>query len=124
MNITEAIENYLETILILSKTKSDVHAIDICTELGFSRPTVSEMIKQLKQKQLIKVDELNHISLTEKGKEVATGTYERHLVIAKLLMNMGVDRETAYSDACKIEHDISDVTFECMKRQASSIDNN
>jgi len=121
MNITEAVENYLETILVLSKTKSDVHAIDICTELGFSRPTVSEMIKQLKANKLISVDELNHITLTEEGKKVALNTYERHIVIAKLLISIGVDKETAYEDACKIEHDISDTTFECMKKYANGI---
>ncbi len=119
MNVTEAVENYLETILVLSKQKEGVHAIDICAELGFSRPTVSEMIKQLKTNELIVVDELNHISLTPKGEEIATAIYERHVVIMKMLMMIGVERSVAYKDACKIEHDISDETFECFKKHAS-----
>ena len=116
MNITEAVENYLETIFVLSKVKSDVHAIDICTELGFSRPTVSEMLKQLKNNNFIIVDDQNHITLTEEGKKVAVDIYERHIVISKLLMSIGVDKDIAYEDACKIEHDISDSTFECIKK--------
>jgi len=123
MNITEAVENYLETILVLSKRKSDIHAIDICTELGFSRPTVSEMLKQLKNNGFIVVDELNHITLTEDGKNVALSIYERHIVIAKLLMKIGVDNDTAYEDACKLEHDISDSTFECIKKYVSDTNN-
>ena len=115
MNITEAVENYLETIFLLSKRISGVHAVDICTELGFSRPTVSEMLKQLKTNGLIIIDDSNHITLTEEGTKVALRIYERHVVISKLLIKIGVDKDTAYEDACKIEHDISDVTFECIK---------
>ena len=121
MNITEAVENYLETIFILSKRICGVHAIDICTELGFSRPTVSEMLKQLKANALFIVDDSNHITLTEKGTNVALRIYERHIVISKLLIKIGVDKETAYEDACKIEHDISDVTFECIKNYVDTV---
>ena len=115
MIVTEAVENYLETILVLSKSKTDIHAIDICTELGFSRPTVSEMLKQLKGMGFVNVDDMNHISLTESGTLVANRILERHTVIAYMLMSLGVDEKNAYADACKIEHDISDISFECIK---------
>lgn len=121
MNITEAVENYLETIFVLSKVKSGVHAIDICAELGFSRPSVSEMLKQLKANKLIIVDEQNHISLTDEGLKVAVDIYERHVVISKLLISIGVDKDVAYEDACKVEHDISDHTFECIKKYVDAI---
>lgn len=119
--VSEAVENYLETILVLSKKKPDLHAIDICDELGYSRPTVSVVVKQMKGNGLINVDEFNHISLTEKGRRIAEGIYERHTTISEFFMNIGVSRETALEDACKIEHDISDETFSCIKKHISSI---
>jgi len=82
-----------------------------------------EMLKQLKNNGFIVVDELNHITLTEDGKNVALSIYERHIVIAKLLMKIGVDNDTAYEDACKLEHDISDSTFECIKKYVSDTNN-
>ena len=119
--VSEAVENYLETILILSKKKPDLHAIDICDELGYSRPTVSVVVKQMKGNGLIKVDESNHISLTEKGRAIAEGIYERHNIISEFFIAIGVTRETALADACKIEHDISDETFECIKKHIRNI---
>lgn len=119
MSVTEAVENYLETILVLSKRMTEIHAVDICSELGFSRPTVSEMLKQLKSSGLVTVDESNHIRLTESGKQVAERTLERHTVIASMLISLGVDEKNAYADACKIEHDISDISFECIKKHYS-----
>ena len=116
MSVTEAVENYLETILVLSKTHSEIHAIDICSELGFSRPTVSEMLKQLKGMGFVSVDNMNHIRLTESGISVAERILERHTVIASMLISLGVDEKNAYADACKIEHDISDISFECIKK--------
>lgn len=115
MAITEAIENYLETILILSAEKSDVHAADICAHLGYSRPTVSVVVKNMKTDGLITVDEENHIKLTKKGLNIANSMYERHKIIAKMLVSLGVSEKTALDDACKIEHDISDETFLCIK---------
>lgn len=115
MAITEAIENYLETILILSAEKSDVHAADICAHLGYSRPTVSVVVKNMKTDSLITVDEENHIKLTKKGLNIANSMYERHKIIAKMLVSLGVSEKTALDDACKIEHDISDETFLCIK---------
>ncbi|MBQ8612840.1 MAG: metal-dependent transcriptional regulator [Ruminiclostridium sp.] len=119
--VSEAVENYLETILVLSKKKPDLHAIDICDELGYSRPTVSVVVKQMKGNGLITVDEFNHIALTEKGRAIAEGIYERHNIISKFFMDIGVSRETALADACKIEHDISDETFECIKKHIENM---
>lgn len=115
MAITEAVENYLETIYILSKKQSDVHAIDICSYLGYSRPTVSIVLKKMREKGLVLVDDDNHITLTEKGKEVAEHIYDRHNVLSELFMLLGVSRNNALEDACKIEHDLSDETYSVLK---------
>ncbi len=119
--VSEAVENYLETILVLSRKKPDLHAIDICDELGYSRPTVSVVVKQMKGNGLITVDENNHIALTERGREIAENMYERHNIISEFFMAIGVSEKTALEDACKIEHDISDETFECIKAHRKSI---
>lgn len=116
MAITEAVENYLETILILSRVQPDVHAIDICSYLGYSRPTVSIVLKKMKDDELVNVDSDNHITLTERGKEVAERIYERHTTLSELFMLLGVSRDTAFSDACKIEHDLSEETFAMLKK--------
>ncbi len=121
MAVTEAVENYLETILILSKLQPDVHAIDICSYLGYSRPTVSVILKKMKDQDLVKVDSDNHITLTEKGREVAEHVYERHNVISELLMKLGVSKETALEDACKLEHDLSDESFNALKEYFKKI---
>ncbi|MBO5384465.1 MAG: metal-dependent transcriptional regulator [Ruminococcus sp.] len=115
MAITEAVENYLETILILSKKQPDIHAIDICSYLGYSRPTVSIVLKKMKDDWLVMVDSVNHITLTEKGKAVAEHIFDRHTIISEFFMLLGVKRDTALEDACKIEHDISDETFTLLK---------
>lgn len=115
MAVSEAIENYLETILVLSAKKPELHAVDICDELGYSRPTLSVVLKRMREGGLILVDENNHITLTEKGREIAEKIYERHNVISKFFMDIGVSEETALHDACKIEHDLSDETFACIK---------
>ncbi len=115
MAVSEAIENYLETILVLSAKKPELHAVDICDELGYSRPTLSVVLKRMREDGLILVDENNHITLTEKGREIAEKIYERHNVISKFFMDIGVSEETALHDACKIEHDLSDETFACIK---------
>ena len=116
MAVTEALENYLETILVLTTKKSGVHAVDICSELGFSRPTVSEALKQLKIGGYVEVDDDHHISLTTAGKEIAAVMLDKHNTLAAMLMKIGVSKETAISDACKIEHDLSDETIECIKK--------
>lgn len=115
MAVIRAMENYLETILILTQRKSGVHAADICAELGYSRPTVSELVRQLREKGLIGVDGENHITLTQEGRAIAEPVYERHNVPAQFFLRIGVSRETAYADACKIEHEISEESFERLK---------
>lgn len=119
MAITEAVENYLETILILSKDQPNIHAIDICSYLGYSRPTVSIILKKMKDDGLVTVDDDNHITLTKTGKAVAEHIYERHKLLSELLIHIGVSKETALKDACKIEHDISDETFEALNNFAA-----
>ena len=115
MAITEAVENYLETILILSKKQPDVHAIDICSYLGYSRPTVSIILKKMKDDKLVTVDSDNHIRLTEIGLDVAERIYERHQILSAFFEMLGVDRDTAAEDACKIEHDLSPETYSLLK---------
>ena len=122
MKVTEAGENYLEAILIIGERQETVHAVDICTELGFSRPTVSEMLKTLRSSGFITVDDENHIHLTPSGKSVAEKIYERHSVIASMLVSIGVDDKTAHEDACKMEHDISALTFACIKKYVDRLD--
>lgn len=123
MAVTEAVENYLETILILSQKQPDVHAIDICSYLGYSRPTVSIVLKKMKDDGLVTVDGDNHITLTESGKDVATRIYERHTLLSDFFEYLGVDRDTASEDACKVEHDISDQTFSRLKEHFNKIRN-
>lgn len=114
--IRESTENYLETIYILSQRIKDVRSIDVCNELGYSKPTISVVMKQFREKKYIEMDGNGYITLTPSGLEIAQKTYERHLVLSEMLMRLGVSRENAVADACKIEHDISQETFDCIKR--------
>ncbi|MBQ2967784.1 MAG: metal-dependent transcriptional regulator [Clostridia bacterium] len=116
MKIKESAENYLETILMLKEKKGQVRSIDIANALSFTKPSVSVAMKAFREEGYITVDEAGNISLTEKGLEIAQKMYERHHVIAKALMRIGVDEETAYEDSCKIEHHISKTTFEQLKK--------
>lgn len=122
MKIKESAENYLEAILMIKKQKGSVRSIDIAHELNFSKPSVSVAMKALKDDNYITIDEKGGISLTKKGLDVAESVYERHEVIASLLMSLGVDKDIAYEDSCKIEHVISEETFnklkECIKKQS------
>lgn len=113
--IRESTENYLETIYILSQRMKDVRSIDVCNELGYSKPTISVAMKQFREQKLIEMDGNGYITLTPAGLEIAVQTYERHEVLSKTLMLLGVEKETALADACKIEHIISQETFECIK---------
>jgi DtxR family Mn-dependent transcriptional regulator len=115
MKILEAGENYLETIYILLKRNDTVRSIDIANELNYSKPTISVAMKQLRENNYIEMDDSGYITLTEKGLKIALRIYERHQYIAKFLMAIGVDEETAYDDSCKIEHHISQKSFECLK---------
>ncbi|MBQ8342291.1 MAG: metal-dependent transcriptional regulator [Clostridia bacterium] len=111
MSIHEAGENYLEQIYMLSRQKDKVRAVDICTALGFSRPTVSVMLRDLRAEGFVITADNGGLALTQKGEEIALRMYERHCIIAETLMALGVSREVALEDACKIEHDISEETF-------------
>lgn len=115
MIIKESAENYLEAILVLKNKKGNVRGIDIAHELTVSKPSVSVAMKHFREDGYIEVSKDGSISLTEKGLKVAERVYARHQIITKALMSIGVDEITAKDDACKIEHDISDATFEKLK---------
>ena len=118
MAVSEATENYLETIYILSLRQNEVHAVDVCAYLSYSRPTVSIVLRQMRESGLVTVDDMNHIHLTPEGEGIAKKLYERHTLISEMLVSLGVSRETAVHVACKIEHDLSEETFEAIKRHA------
>ena len=123
MKIHESAENYLETILMLSQRKGNVRAIDIVNELGFSKPSVSVAMKNLRQSGHIQVDKDGHITLTEEGLEVASTMYERHTLLSTWLMHLGVSEETALEDACRMEHVISKESFDAIKKHAEMYKN-
>ena len=109
-------EDYLETILILSRKLPVVRSIDIATEMNFSKPSVSVAMKHLRENECIEVSSAGFITLTEKGLKIASDIYERHLVLSNWLISLGVDPEVAVTDACEIEHQISDESFQAMKK--------
>lgn len=121
--LLESGENYLETILILREKGIAVRSVDIANELGFSKPSVSRAVKNLKDGGFISVNENGYIFLTEKGEENARIIYERHQIISAWLIEIGVDEKTALEDACRIEHDISAITFEKLKKHISEYKN-
>ena len=112
----ESGEMYLETILVLGKKKNVVRSIDIAEEMGFSKASVSRAVSKLKQDAYIIVDSEGHIALTEKGYQKASGVYERHVVLTQLLKDLGISEEVAAEDACRMEHVISEETFEAIKK--------
>ncbi len=116
MALQESGEMYLETIYVLSKKLPAVRSIDIGEEMGYSKPSVSHAMGLLREEGLIKKDKEGYIRLTEAGKILAERIYERHVVLTKLLMDIGVDEKTASNDACRVEHYISDTTFEAIKK--------
>ncbi|MEE1187188.1 MAG: metal-dependent transcriptional regulator [Acutalibacteraceae bacterium] len=119
MSLKESGEMYLETIYILYKSKSSVRSIDIAEHMNFSRASVSRGIGLLKKQDFISVDKDGYITLTKTGFEIAKKIYERHTTLTDFLIRLGVDKDIAVEDACKMEHDISDETFEAMKRHAN-----
>ncbi len=121
VKIQKSAEDYLEAILMLNLRTGNVRSIDIARELGFSKPSVSVAMKNLRQDNYITVDGEGYITLTDTGMEVATKIYERHTVITNLLIKLGVDEKTAADDACRIEHVISNETFGAIKRAAKDI---
>lgn len=116
MQLQESGEMYLETILILSKEKDSVRAVDVGEYMGYSKPSVSRALGLLKSGGFLSVAKDGSITLEDPGMELAEKIYERHTFLTELLMKLGVDRETATEDACRIEHDISDTSFEALKR--------
>ncbi|MCR5809584.1 MAG: metal-dependent transcriptional regulator [Clostridiales bacterium] len=116
MSVRESGEMYLETILILSERSSPVRSVDVGEYMGYSKPSVSRAVGLLKKEGMINIDGSGHITLTEQGRDRAKSIYERHTLLSRLLMNLGVDEETATEDACRIEHYISDTTFDAIKR--------
>ena len=115
MNIYESAEDYLERILILQERNKEVRSIDIAHDMGFSKPSISVAMKKLKEAGLINIDKSGFITLTKEGHVIADKVYERHCVLMKVLVNIGVDPEQAEKDACKVEHVISEETFEAIK---------
>ena len=111
MQINESIENYLERILILQQQRGSARSVDIAAELGVTKPSVSHATKLLRENGYIIMDSENGITLTPTGREIAERMYQRHQMVAKFLMSLGVREETAFADACKMEHDISEETF-------------
>lgn len=118
MRTHESAEMYLETILVLHERKGYVRAIDIANEMGFSKPSVSIAMKNLRASECIEVSPEGNITLTDKGRAIAEKIYERHQYITRWLRALGVSPETAEDDACRIEHVISDETFEALKRHS------
>ena len=119
MAIQESGEMYLETIYVLSQKSASVRAIDVGESLGFSKPSVSRAISLLKKDELVTTDEQGYLKLTEAGEKRAKQIYERHTILTALFIRLGVDEKTAADDACRIEHYISDKTFQAVKDHLS-----
>ena len=120
MHLLESGEMYLETILVLSKKKPAVRSIDVGEYMGYSKPSVSRAVGLLKGGGYVIADPDGHLTLTDAGREIAEKIYERHTVLTAFLVRLGVDPETAAEDACKMEHDISDTSFQAIKNRVAS----
>ena len=121
MRLLESGEMYIESIYVLSKEKKTVRAIDVGEHLGYSKPSVSRALGILREGGFVTVGENGHLSLTESGESIAKKIYERHTLIASFLVSLGVSEDIATEDACRIEHDISDESFEAIKRFAENM---
>ncbi|MGN1444396.1 MAG: metal-dependent transcriptional regulator [Acutalibacteraceae bacterium] len=122
MHLQESGEMYLETILILSKHSQSVRSIDVGEYMGYSKPSVSRAVGLLKNAGYIIVEKDGSLILTESGRRIAENIYEKHTTLTTFLKTLGVDEKTASDDACKIEHVISDTSFEAIKKLADKID--
>ena len=120
MHIQESGEMYLEAIWVLSRKTGFVRSIDVSEYLGYSKPSVSRAVGILKNGNYVVVDKDGSLSLTESGKAIAEKIFERHTILSQLLVRLGVSQETANADACKLEHAISDESFEAIKRHVSN----
>ena len=118
MKIQESAENYLEAILMIKEHKEIVRSIDIVRVLNFSKPSVSVAMKNLKEAGFVTMDETGRIELTAEGEKIATKIYERHVKVSDWLTSLGVPRDIAEADACRMEHVISEETFEAFKKLA------
>lgn len=116
MNLLESGEMYLETVYRLSEEKKHVRSIDIAEYMGYKKPSISRAVSLLKSGGYLLMDEDGYLTLTESGLEIAKKIYERHTILTNLLVGLGVNRDVATEDACKIEHHISDESFEAIKR--------
>ena len=114
----ESKEMYLETILQLGKKQPNLHAVDVANAMGFTKPSVSIAMKNLREEEYITIDEESHIHLTEKGRKLADTIYDRHRSLTAIFESLGVSPEISEADACKIEHVISDETFQAIKAHA------
>ena len=119
MNIHESAEDYLEAILKLKENQGMVRSIDIVRELGFSKPSISVAMKNLRENGYIRMDDDGYITLLPPGEEIAQRIYSRHKLLTQVFIQLGVSQETAMTDACKVEHDLSDETFEKIKAHAA-----
>ncbi|MBQ9070140.1 MAG: metal-dependent transcriptional regulator [Clostridia bacterium] len=117
MALQESGEMYLESIYMLSKKNESVLSIDVCEYMGYSKPSVSRAVKILKENNYITVERDGNLRLTEKGLSVAESMYQRHTILTKFLTSLGVDEQTAANDACKIEHVISEESFEAIRKR-------
>lgn len=120
MVIQESAEMYLETIISLQNQKGNVRSIDISREMGFSRPTVSIAVHKLEENGYLKIDGSGFITLLPPGKEIAEKILERHNILKNIFIRLGVSEKTAEKDACRIEHVISEETFDCLKKHINS----
>ena len=120
MSLHQSGEDYLEAILVLREQNGVVHSIDVAQHMGYSKPSVSRAVSLLKGEGYLTMEKDGRLELTEAGVEVAQEIYERHSFLKQWLIHLGVSAETAEEDACKIEHNISDETFQCLKRHAES----
>ena len=118
MKRLESQEDYLEKILQISQKKECVHAIDIAREMSFSKPSVSVAMNKLKEQGYITINEKDEIELTDSGRVIAEKTLEKHIILTNMLVSLGVPEEIAKEDACRMEHDISDKTWEVIKKHA------
>ena len=119
MSLYESGEMYLESILVLSRQGNSIRAVDLCEYMGYSKPSVSRALGILKKSGHVDVDKNGHLRLTEEGQIVAEKIYERHKILTEFLIKIGVSADVASEDACKIEHHISDESFEAIKRHAN-----
>lgn len=117
----ESVQDYLETIYVLNNSLPQVRSVDIANELSYSKPSVSVAMKNLRTNGYIEVSSEGHITLTESGLQIAQTVYERHSLITKFLVYLGVDPETAKEDACMMEHDISTESFEALKKHINTL---